>query len=268
MEKSTLDKFFDLIMHNGVYGKIRDIAEFDYYCFIYQEYFKTLDLYCPQCKENKTFIFNQIDELWHLGNVEVGRKSIAGNHEITYKCPTCNKIIAFYLFYNNKEVIKVGQYPSLFDISRDELKKYQKNALIDQDNFEQIYKAEICASESYFVAAYTYMRRVYETLLGSVFNQNKDSIGITEEEFKKLRSDEKISKIKPYLAIDEKIYKPLYALLSVGIHSLSEEECGKDYDLLKVILLQILAAQKAKKEEETNQKRILELYETRKKELK
>ena len=31
-----------------------------------------------------------------------------------------------------EEVIKVAQYPSLYDVSRDQLKKYRKNDLIDK----------------------------------------------------------------------------------------------------------------------------------------
>ena len=108
------------------------------------------------------------------------------------------------------------------------------------------------------------MRRVYESLLINIFTQNKEEIGISEEDFRKLRSDEKIAKIKPYLAIDDEIYKPLYALLSAGIHSLTEEECREDYALLKSILLDIIAEQKARKEKEDKRKSIIELYSKRK----
>jgi len=144
------------------------------------------------------------------------------------------------------------------------LKKYQKNDLIDKESFEEIYKAEICASENYFVASYTYMRRVYENMLFNVFSQNAEEIGITEDEYRKLRSDEKMERIKPFLAIDEEIYKPLYALLSVGIHLLTEDECCQDYSLLKSILLDILAEQKAKKERELKRKEIQDLYSKKK----
>ena len=97
-------------------------------------------------------------------------------------------------------------------------------------------------------------------MLLNVFNQNIEEIGITEEEYRKLRSDQKMEKIKPFLAIDEEIYKPLYSLLSAGIHSLTEDECCQEYSLLKSILLDILEEQKAKKEKEKKRREIQELY--------
>lgn len=267
MEKSTKEAFFDLLTKQGVYGKIKGIAKMDSYTAI-KECVNTLDLYCSKCVDNKTFIYKDRESNGSMGHFYQYGEYVDAIQQLSYRCPTCNQVIVFCLLIKENELVKIGQYPSLFDITRDELKQYQKNSLIDKDSFAQIYKAEICASESYFVAAYTYMRRVYECLLLSVFNQHREELGISDEEFRKLRSDEKISKIKPYLAIEEAIYKPLYALLSAGIHSLSEEECGEDYTLLKTILLDILAAQKVRQQKEESQKRVLELYAAKKSELK
>ena len=140
--------------------------------------------------------------------------------------------------------------------------------MIDKESFSQLYKAEECASIGFYIAAYTYMRRVYESLLSSVFSQNIDKIGISEADFKKLRSDEKLNKIKDYLAIDDEIYLPLYKLLSAGIHTMSEEQCCEDYEVLKPILIDILAEQKAKKEKESNRAELKSLFSKRKGEMK
>ena len=72
--------------------------------------------------------------------------------------------------------------------------------------------------------------------------------------------------MKLIIDIDEEIYKPLYALLSAGIHSLTEDECCQDYSLLKSILLDILSEQKAKKERELKRKEIQDLYSKKKSE--
>ena len=140
------------------------------------------------------------------------------------------------------------------------MKQYKKNDLIDEESFNQIYKADICASSGYFVAAYTYMRRVYETLMLSVFKQNESTIDVSKEEFKKLGGHEKIKKIRSYLAIDDDIYSPLYSLLSGGVHTYTEEECSTNYAFLKMVLLDVLAEQKAKKEREAKRKEILKLH--------
>lgn len=260
--------FLALFDSKGIYGKIKDISFGEYQRIAGREAPASLDLYCPNCKDNKTFIRKTYKDNDAFEKVWDGMCNRGAIHEIVYVCPACGKMIFYSFLYKDNCVIKISQYPSLYDVSRDELKKYQKNDLIDKESFEEIYKAEICASESYYVAAYTYMRRVYENMILNVFLQNAEEIGVTEQEYRKLRTDEKMEKIKSFLAIDEEIYKPLYALLSAGIHSLTEEECCEDYSLLKSILLDILAEQKAKKEREKKRKEIQALYAKKKAETK
>ena len=267
MTEDITTSFHNLLVNQGVYGKIKDIAPDTFRRLISDS--TTLDLYCPICKENKTYVkisFNYLDGFEYYLN-ENNNYNPSLSCQI-YKCPTCNKKLFYLFYYREKEIIKLAQYPTLYDVSRDELKIYQKNELIDKDSFSQLYKAETCASSGYFVAAYTYMRRVYETLLMSVFTQNQDEIGLSEEDFRKLRSDEKLKTIKDYLAIDDEIYLPLYSLLSAGIHAMSEEQCCEDYTVLKPILLDILAEQKVKKEKAAKRKELKESYAKRKGEMK
>lgn len=267
MEKSMKEQFLDLLTKQGVYGKIKNISPSDSSNLI-SRCFHSLDLYCPTCKANKTFVHSHTSCLNPSGQYVTNYCPSDSLYIFYYLCPTCTAAVRYVMYKGENELVKIGQYPSVYDIDRDELKQYQNNSLVDKSDFEQIYKAEICASAGYFVAAYTYMRRIYEALLLSVFEKNKTSIGISDIEFRKLRSDEKIAHIKPYLALGEDVYKPLYAILSAGIHSLTEEECGEDYNLLKIILLDILAAQKAQREKEENHKKVLELYSMKKKDLK
>lgn len=259
-------EFLALFDCKGVYGKIKEISFGDYQIWSGSEAPSSLDLYCPICKANKTFVKESFDSNPIFGDFLGNNGRNYGLRNIVYSCPTCNEEIYYAFLYKNNCVTKLAQYPSLYDVSRDELKKYQKNDLIDKESFDEIYKAEVCASENYYVASYTYMRRVYEKMLLNVFNQNIEEIGLTEEEYRKLRSDEKMERIKSFLAIDEEIYKPLYALLSAGIHSLNEDECCQDYSLLKSILLDILAEQKAKKEREKKRQEIQDLYSKKKSE--
>lgn len=261
----------DLIVKKGNYSTIEDVSYEQFENLISKDTFPTLDLFCPRCMQEKTFLFNSCakrDYDSFLTRVTSNGTCIYiySLRELVYKCPTCGKEIVYY-FYHDREknrIIKIGQYPSVYDISRDELKEFQKSKIISDEDIKQLYKAYACASESFFVAAYAYLRRVFENLLINVFFESQSEIGCTEEEFRKLRSDEKLKKIKDYLAIDEEIYHPLYALLSEGIHSLTEDECGDNFELLKSILLDILHEQRAKKEKMTNRKQIQTLYAKRK----
>lgn len=272
MPKEIKEQLYDLLLNQGVYGKINSVDFKTFDAVVDGKTMHSLDLYCPTCKADKTFVFNIIRSSDALGTSQIavqgGWTYRANIRDLTYVCPTCKKTVYFMLYYDGENIIKLAQYPTLFDVSRDQLKKYQKNQLIDKDSFKEIYKAEICASSGYYVAAYTYMRRVYETMLLSVFDQNKEEIGLTEDNFRKLHSDKKLEAIKDYLAIDDEIYLPLYGLLSAGIHAMTEEQCCEDYNVLKPILLDILAEQKAKKEKESKRKELKELFAKRKGEIK
>ena len=268
MAEEVATLLYDLLIKQGTYSKVSGVDANIFEKFISVNGFPTLDLYCPICKDNKTFVYKDWDFVNGLGGYAKGSQYFQKVRSVYYNCPTCGKNVFFVFYFDGASIIKLAQYPSVYDVSRDELKKYQKNQLIDKDSFKEIYKAETCASSGYYVAAYTYMRRVYETMLMSVFEQNQEDIGITEEDFRRLHSDKKLESIKDYLAIDDEIYLPLYGLLSAGIHAMTEEQCCEDYTVLKPILLEILAEQKAKKEKAAKRKELKELFAKRKGEMK
>lgn len=268
MAEDVAISLYNLLNNKGVYEKVSETDVTVFEKFISKDGFPTLDLYCPHCKENKTFVQTNWDYVEGLGGYKKDGFNRQNIRSIYYHCPTCSQSIFFLFYFDGNSIIKLAQYPSLYDVSRDDLKKYQKNDLIDKDSFSQLYKADVCASTGYYVAAYTYMRRVYETMLMSVFEQNQEDIGITKEDFRRLHSDKKLEAIKDYLAIDDEIYLPLYGLLSAGIHAMTEEQCCEDYTVLKPILLEILAEQKAKKEKATKRKELKELFAKRKGEMK
>lgn len=265
MNQELKEAFYNFQINDGLYCKYKGIEFSDYLSLTCTtDAVKSLDLYCPNCKQEKTFVYKYNETVDLLGRNEYpngkGKSYCGATRLLVYECPTCEKKLLYGFYHNGSDAIKIAQYPSLYDVSRDELKQYKKNDLIDEESFNQIYKADICASSGYFVAAYTYMRRVYETLMVSVFKQNESDMGISEEEFKKLGGHEKIQKIRAYLAIEEGIYGPLYSLLSGGVHTYTEEECSTNYSFLKMVLLDVLAEQKAKKEREEKRKEIMKIH--------
>lgn len=268
MANDVAVELYDLLIKKGTYERVSEVNTDVFEKFISKNGFSTLDLFCPNCKENKTFIQLDWNYVNGLGVYFRGNRHHQNTRSLCYECPTCGKTVLFIFHFDGNSIIKLAQYPSLYDVSRDELKKYQKNKLIDKNSFREIYKAETCASSGYYVAAYTYMRRVYETMLMSIFTDNQETIGLSEDEFRKLHSDKKLEAIKDYLAIDDEIYLPLYSLLSAGIHAMSEEQCCEDYVVLKPILLEILAEQKAKQEKADKRKELKELFAKRKGEIK
>lgn len=255
----------NLLQNLGIYCSVDQISQDNIKeVFGFKRVSNALDLFCPQCNQDKTFVLDRVSGSDIDGDFVINHYVYCNVNLVSYKCPTCGKKIIFVCLYDNNKLIKIAQYPSLYQVRRDELKQYKKNNKIDENYFEEIYKADICAGEGYYVASYTYMRRVFENLIKNIFNENQEEIGYSYEDYLRLRMDEKIKTIKPFLPIDDDIYKPLFELLSEGVHGLTEEECAENYGLLKNVLLDILAEFKAKKEKEAKRKEIKQLLAKKK----
>lgn len=271
MDKNRTNEICDFIIKGALYSRFELTRDEQVEIINYASRFSGLDFYCSDCQADKTFIYDSDECGDSMGRFRYGTRSIcyfSNIKSIVYKCPSCNKrIYVEFLFFDNY-MMKLAQYPALCEVSRDELKKFQKNKLIDKDYFKEIQKADVCACDGYFVAAFTYMRRVFENLIKNIFNHNQQNIGIPYEEYVKKRTDEKIVIIKDYLPIDDDVYMPLFSLLSEGIHSLTEEECAENYKLLKSVLLELLVTFKAKREQEERRKQVKDLLAERKSKLK
>lgn len=271
MDKKRINDICDFIIRGSLYARLELTRDEQVEIINYASGFSGMDFYCPDCQADKTFIYDSDECSDVMGKFGYGTRStyyFSNIKSIVYKCPSCNKrIYVEFLFFDNY-MMKIAQYPALCEVSRDELKKFQKNKLIDKDYFKEIQKADVCAGDGYFVAAFTYMRRVFENLIKNIFNHNQQNISIPYEEYVKKRTDEKIATIKEYLPIDDDVYMPLFSLLSEGIHSLTEEECAENYKLLKSVLLELLVTFKAKKEQEERRKQVKDLLAERKSKLK
>lgn len=259
------EEFENLIKDKGIYSSINGVTH-----EIYENIFSdskglnSMDLFCSKCKTNKTFVYSCDGESDLMGKYKgnSGRNfyTVGNLQYTTYECPKCETKIIYIFLLEGEKLIKIGQYPSLYEIRRDELKKYAKNKMIDDIYFKEINKADVCAGEGYYVASFTYMRRVFENLIKNIFNENSAEIGFSYEEYEKLRMDEKIKAIKPYLPVDDDIYKPLFQILSAGVHALPEDECSEYYQILRAVLLEVLEEFKRKKEKEANRKSLKILF--------
>lgn len=267
MNSERKNAICDFIMNGALYSKIELSVDEKIEISNITSLLSGLDLYCSNCRANKTFIYKEKSTNRLMGYFQRTPNSNAYYDDIisiTYLCPSCfKKIYVEFLFIDNS-MMKIAQYPSLSDVSRDELKQFQKSKIIDPEYFKEIQKANVCAGEGYFVAAFTYMRRVFENLIKNIFKDNQTEIGLDYAEFVKKRTDDKIKIIKDYLPIDDDIYNPLFSLLSEGIHSLTEEECADSFKLLYAVLLDLLATFKARKEQNESRKKVKDLFAKRK----
>ena len=217
MDKNRINEICDFIIKGSLYSKFEITTDEKIDMVINNtRMLSGLDLYCPNCNANKSFIYESSKSNNSMGTFKRSETttSIYSNiNSIVYECPSCGKKLFVEFLFLDNYMMKIAQYPALCEVSRDELKKFQKNKLIDREYFKEIQKAEVCAGDGYFVAAFTYMRRVFENLIKNIFNDNQQTIGLPYEEYMKKRTDDKIKLVKDYLPIDDDVYIPLFSCI-------------------------------------------------------
>lgn len=253
MEEDKLNLIKNFIANAPVYSSLEDITQENWiYIYYGNNKFSSIDVYCPYCKKNKTLVNKDFKQKDDFGSFCLSNAVFYNNMiYIIYECPTCHNVFVYEILFAQDKIIKISQYPSLYDVRRDILNKYQKNKLLTDEYLQEFKKAHICANEGYFVASFTYLRRVLEEVIYKIYNENKTEIGIELSEFSNEKLEDKVKYLKKYLPFEKEIYTHLYKLLSEGIHyGKKDEECKEDYEILKECLIDILEEYQRQKERE------------------
>jgi hypothetical protein len=124
---------------------------------------------------------------------------------------------------------KIGQYPSHFDLASAQLARYAK--IVSPLDIKELKSAETCCSHGYHIAAFTYLRRVFERRLEVAHQAAKSDATWDETAYDaRGRMDERIQALRDHLPRFLVENKKLYGVLSKGLHELTEEECHDAYD--------------------------------------
>lgn len=220
------------------------------YCNNYGDKVKTLDSYCTFCSKETTLIGeDKLDA--QLANLlmkngftgrAMGEKEglIKGLEEIgfftrVFTCPRPgsdkNHSHIFHFKVQNGKILKVGQYPSIADLNKKELKKYRK---LNDNIYEELNRAVGLASHGIGVGSFVYLRRIIEKhILKPRLDQMIDNQEIKEEDINRIDFKSKISVAKKNLPEFLVNNPKLYSVLSKGIHELDEEECKQFFPLLR-----------------------------------
>lgn len=155
----------------------------------------------------------------------------------------------FIVLTNNGSFRKIGQFPSVADLTFPELEVYKK--VIDADDRKELGRAIGLFASGIGAGSYVYLRRIFERLL--VRAKALAGTAIDDEEFGRARVDEKITLLANYLPQTLTSNTTLYGILSKGIHELSEEKCIEYFPVVKECIFMILdewEEQRRKKEKE------------------
>lgn len=176
-----------------------------------------------------------------------------GIRSIVVKCKRYGDTITIIVYHSHSKnsITKVGQYPSVADVHIGQIKQYDK--LLDKSILKEFTKAIGLAANGVGIGSFVYLRRIFEGLIYDVMEEVKDTIDL--QAFKAKRMDEKIDTLKNHLPPFIVENKPLYGILSKGIHELEEEECLAYFDCMRKSIEYILderieQLRKKKKEEE------------------
>ena len=256
---------------------------------------------CPKCNKNtyfqvgtgpelskkllsgiiRSYCDSQIDAECYIPELEEAMDSLC--QELTsfhnalffdkhFSCPEFKKIYkaSFTLDYQKEKnrivLIKIGQYPHLSLISSSDTQEYDK--ILEKFDAKEDYKKAIRNhTNGDTIGAYVYLRRVIEKYINYTFKTNKNELGISENDFLRKKTIDKISELKdfvPQMLIDN---REIYSIVSLGIHELKEEECNEYYPYLKDIIEYVLSTELSKKNAQkitSNFQKILRKQKTRK----
>ena len=217
-----------------------------------------IELYCPICKEKRIFkctSFKTVGNAFNGGYYEKSKVILgdfAGELIIYEFSCEYNHLLKLVLETRGKgSLIKIGQFPMPMLYS-----ETINNDLIKFLDLEEqkYYMLSIKAfNDNLNIASFVYLRRVFESLIIKAKDKSKsDFTGKKTKDIVKVLVKESLLNEM----LKENGYNVLYSLLSDGVHSLSEENCKENYELLKEAIEIILEDEIYKMKLEKRKKRI------------
>jgi hypothetical protein len=135
--------------------------------------------------------------------------------------------------------LKIGQWPSVADFQIPQAEKYRK--ILGREQYKEFTRGIGIAANGVGIGSFVYLRRVFENLIEEAHTKAQaEDKKFTNEEYLKARMDEKIKMVRHYLPEFLVENRSLYAILSTGIHELTEDECLQYFETVKIGIEQIL----------------------------
>jgi hypothetical protein len=200
-----------------------------------------VDGYCPYCSQDRPF---EVSTPLHGPSGSTPPENYVQLQRgktltLTATCTRHNHHrIEVHLRFGDGRVTKVGQWPSLASVLLEELKPI-RSAVSEQDRNE-LHKAIGLAAHGVGVGSYVYLRRVFERMIGSVFDRHQTDVGLSPATFATMRIADKIDALKKHLPPLMVQSRSVYGRLSDGIHNLDEAECLKLFDVFKRAIFMML----------------------------
>jgi len=158
---------------------------------------------------------------------------------VRYICTRCNsQLLSFFFKIEKSKLIKIGQYPSIYDLEKNNIKKYYK--LLGEEKASELKEAIRLDANGIGIGAFVYLRRVFEYVIEIVHQEANKLDTWVETGYATLRFEEKILHLKDLLPVFVTENRKIYSVLSLGIHELSEDQCKTFFEPMKIMIELIL----------------------------
>lgn len=224
-EKVSKHKFFfELPLYTSI--EISDLEkEFEYF------FQGDVDAYNPEGFDTTYTISRK--------NLGYGDSTYNGYHALSLSCKRKGNTLEFFIYKTDQIITKIGQFLSLADLQYADIgKKYDK--VLSEQDLHDLKKAIGLMAHGAGAGSLVYLRRIFENIIWDTYKIHESMLGITDEEFRKKRMDEKVDFLKDFLPSQLVEMKNIYGILSKGVHELSEKECLAYFPALKLSITLIL----------------------------
>lgn len=185
------------------------------------------DSHCVECGKNSTFHCQAVF------NSEVTLRDLASNGHWEREA-TCSREkrhrMYFYFEMAAGFVTKVGQSPALVELHLPEVQRYR--SALGQD-YADLARAIGLATHGIGVGSFVYLRRVFENLIEEARAASVAAGQHQDANFKDKRMHEKIGMLSGQLPEFLVENSTIYSILSVGIHSLTEDRCLEVFPIMR-----------------------------------
>lgn len=206
--------------------------EIDNAFYAVEQFEGTLDFHCLECGQHSVFTArkNTYRSNSHYTNYIFS---------LLFYCSRDRSHQAIFVFHAHNGVLqKIGQIPSLADLALPDLRKYRP--ILGADRYRELTRAIGLTTHGVGVGAFIYLRRIFESLIAQAHAKASVDSGWDEVVYTRSRMDEKIGILEAHLPQFLVQNRSLYGIMSVGVHTLSEEECLAAFPAVRLAIELIL----------------------------
>jgi len=256
-EMQKINSLEDVIFKVPLYEKIGLPEDMKLKGILFGTLGAKVDGYCPYCKNSTTFRFN-VSRPTGLKQTEDLETYVKDKEGFVQRFMTCARqdkhlVSYFFLFEEQCMVTKVGQHPSVADLTINEAANYRQ--VLEESDATELHKAIGLAAHGVGIGSFVYLSRTFERLIFKRFFELQKEMGWNEDDFKRMQMDEKVAFLDGHVPKFLVENRKLYSLLSTSIHELDEQRCLDAFSPIFSSLKFVLEEEKRRKKKRLYKKK-------------